>query len=133
MLDAVRVLLREALQRPLLLIFEDLHWIDNETQAVLDSLVESLASARILLLANLSARVPAWLGGQDLLQPAPTWTRLQAQSGGRLLDALLGNDPSLASLKQLLVKRWQSVLSGGDWSGHWWRRRRWRVCRAVIG
>src|SRR5262249_47380171 len=53
MLDGVRyVLLREARQRPLLLIFEDLHWIDNETQAVLDSLVEDLGSARVLLLAT---------------------------------------------------------------------------------
>ena len=53
MLDAVRyLLLREARQRPLLLIFEDLHWIDNETQALLDSLVESLGSARILVLVT---------------------------------------------------------------------------------
>src|SRR5262249_36149029 len=53
MVDAVRyLLLREARQRPLLLIFEDLHWIDNETRAVLDSLVESLGSTRILLLAT---------------------------------------------------------------------------------
>jgi hypothetical protein len=52
-LDAVkRLLLREAREQPLLLIFEDLHWIDGETQALLDSLVESLGSARLLLLVN---------------------------------------------------------------------------------
>jgi predicted ATPase len=52
-LDAVkRLLLREAQVRPLLLVFEDLHWIDSETQALLDSLVESLGSARLLLLVN---------------------------------------------------------------------------------
>ncbi len=49
-LDAVkRLLLREAREQPLLLIFEDLHWIDGETQALLDGLVESLGSARLLL------------------------------------------------------------------------------------
>ena len=37
---------------PLLLVFEDLHWIDAETQALLDSLVESLPTARLLLLVN---------------------------------------------------------------------------------
>ena len=47
-----RVTLRESLNRPLLLIFEDLHWIDSETQGVLDSLVEAIGSARILLIAN---------------------------------------------------------------------------------
>jgi predicted ATPase len=53
MQDAVRhLLLREARDQPLLLIFEDLHWIDGETQALLDGLVESLGSTRILLLAT---------------------------------------------------------------------------------
>ena len=47
-----RVLLRESQVQPLLLVFEDLHWIDSETQAVLDSLVESLPTAHLLLLVN---------------------------------------------------------------------------------
>jgi predicted ATPase len=47
-----RVLLRESQAQLLLLVFEDLHWIDAETQAVLDSLVEGLPMARILLLVN---------------------------------------------------------------------------------
>ena len=47
-----RVLLRESQVQPLLLVFEDLHWIDTETQAVLDLLVESLPTARLLLLVN---------------------------------------------------------------------------------
>jgi class 3 adenylate cyclase len=47
-----RLFLRESLSQPLLLIFEDLHWIDTETQGVLDTLSESVASARILLLMN---------------------------------------------------------------------------------
>ena len=52
-LDAVKhLLLRESQVQPLLLVFEDLHWIDTETQALLDSLVESLPTARLLLLVN---------------------------------------------------------------------------------
>src|SRR5215475_220495 len=47
-----RVLLRESQVQPLLLVFEDLHWIDAETQALLDSLIESLPTARLLLLVN---------------------------------------------------------------------------------
>ena len=47
-----RVLLRESQVQPLLLVFEDLHWLDTETQALLDSLVESLPTAQILLLVN---------------------------------------------------------------------------------
>ena len=52
-LDACkRLLFRESQAQPLLLVFEDLHWIDSETQTLLDSLVESLPTARLLLLVN---------------------------------------------------------------------------------
>jgi class 3 adenylate cyclase len=47
-----RVLLRESQAQPLLLVFEDLHWIDSETQAVLDRLIDGLPMARLLLLVN---------------------------------------------------------------------------------
>ena len=47
-----KLFLRESLTQPLILIFEDLHWIDSEAQGFLDALSESLASARILLLTN---------------------------------------------------------------------------------
>ena len=46
------MLLRESQAQPLLLVFEDLHWIDSETQALLDSLVESSPTASLLLLVN---------------------------------------------------------------------------------
>src|ERR1700730_2809775 len=52
-LDAVKhLLLRESQGQPVLVVFEDLHWIDAETQALLDSLVEVLPTARLLLLVN---------------------------------------------------------------------------------
>jgi len=104
-LDGVkRLLLREARERPLVVIFEDLHWIDSQTQALLDDLVESLGSARLLLLVNYRPEYRhAWTGktyySQLRLDP------LLPASASDLLDALLGNDPSLAPLKQLLVKR----------------------------
>jgi predicted ATPase len=52
-LDALkRLLLRESQVQPLLLVFENLHWIDAETQTFLDGLVESLPTAHLLLLVN---------------------------------------------------------------------------------
>ena len=52
-LDAIkRIILQESLNQPIVLIFEDLHWIDSQTQALLDLLADSLASARVLLLVN---------------------------------------------------------------------------------
>ena len=52
-LDAIkRIILRESLNQPLVVIFEDLHWIDEQTQALLDLLADSIANARVLLLVN---------------------------------------------------------------------------------
>jgi class 3 adenylate cyclase len=47
-----RLFFRESQVQPLCLAFEDLHWIDSETQAFLDSLIESLPTVRVLLLVN---------------------------------------------------------------------------------
>lgn len=49
---AKRLLVRESLNQSLILLFEDLQWLDSETQEFLVFLSESLASARILLLVN---------------------------------------------------------------------------------
>jgi class 3 adenylate cyclase len=104
-LDAVkRLLLRESQVQPLLMVFEDLHWIDGETQALLDSLVDSLGSARLLLLVNYRPEYQHGWGSKA----AYSQMRLDAlptESAGELLDELLGDDPGLAPLKQLLVKR----------------------------
>jgi hypothetical protein len=52
-LDAIkRILLRESINQPLMVIFEDLHWIDDETQSFLNLLADSIGTARILLLVN---------------------------------------------------------------------------------
>src|SRR5436309_8123939 len=104
-LDAVRrLLLREARAQPLLLVFEDLHWIDSETQALLDALVESLGSARLLLLVDYRPEYQhAW--GSKTSYSQMRLDALPAESAGELLEALLGDDPGLAPLKQLLVKR----------------------------
>jgi class 3 adenylate cyclase/tetratricopeptide (TPR) repeat protein len=99
-----RVLLCESQVQPLLLVCEDLHWIDTETQALLDSLVESLPMARLLLLVNYRPEYQHSWGSttaytQLRLDPLPP------ASADALLQALLGDDPSLQSLKQLLIAR----------------------------
>jgi class 3 adenylate cyclase/tetratricopeptide (TPR) repeat protein len=104
-LDAIkRLILREAREQPLLLIFEDLHWIDDETQALLDSLVDALASSRLLLLVDYRPQYEhRWSSrtyyGQMRLDALP------AESAEELLQALVGDHPSLEPLKRLLIRR----------------------------
>src|SRR6266581_4344448 len=104
-LDAVkRLLLRESQVQPLLVVFEDLHWIDGETQALLDSLVEGLGSARLLLLVNYRPEYEhRW--GSKMAYSQLRLDTLPAESAAELLAALLGPDPGLAPLTQMLVKR----------------------------
>ena len=104
-LDALkRLLLRECQVQPLLLLFENLHWIDSETQAFLNSLIESLPTARILLLANYRPEYQHSWGSKTYytqlrLDPLPH------ESAAELLHALLGDDASLRSLTPLLIDR----------------------------
>jgi transcriptional regulator with AAA-type ATPase domain/tetratricopeptide (TPR) repeat protein len=103
--DAIKsLLLNESRIQPLVLIVEDLHWIDAQTQTVLDGLVESVPTARLVLLVTYRPEYQHGWGSKtyysqlrlDALPPA---------RAGDLLEALLGDDPALEPLKQLLVER----------------------------
>ena len=106
-LEAVkRLLLRESQVQPLLLLFEDLHWVDAETQALLNSLIDSLPTSRILLLVNYRPEYAHIWGGK----PAYLELRLdalQGESAEELLNTLLGQDRTLEPLKRLLIVRTQ--------------------------
>jgi tetratricopeptide (TPR) repeat protein len=108
-LDAIkRILLRESLNQPLMIIFEDLHWIDSETQALLNLLVDAIANARILLLVNYRPEYRHEWGSrthytQLRLDPLAT------ESAEEMLSALLGDGQDLISLKRLIVERAQGT------------------------
>src|SRR5712692_3854886 len=99
-----RLLLRESLNQPLLLIFEDLHWLDNETQAFLSLLSESVATARILLLVNYRPEYRHDWGSKTF------YTQLRLDPLGKedaqeLLTALLGDGTALQPLKQFILEK----------------------------
>jgi class 3 adenylate cyclase/tetratricopeptide (TPR) repeat protein len=99
-----RLLLRESQVQPLVLVFEDLHWLDSETQVFLNSLVDSLPSARLLLLVNYRPEY------QHKWSQKTYYTQLRVdplarESAEELLASMLGTDPGLEPLKQLLLRR----------------------------
>src|SRR5262245_27561260 len=104
-LDAIKlVLVRESQRQPLLIVFEDLHWIDSETQAFLDSFVESLPTARIVLLVDYRPEYShSW--GDKTYYTQIRVDPLQPASAEELLQYLLGSNKDLAPLKQLLIHR----------------------------
>src|SRR5262245_19409509 len=104
-LEAIkRLLLRESQVQPILLLFEDLHWIDSETWALLDSLIESIPTARVLLLLNYRPEFQHTWSAKSYyrqLQIDP----LPPSSAEIFLETLLGKDRSLEPLKRVLVAR----------------------------
>ena len=110
-----RVLLRESQEQPLLLVFEDLHWIDAETQALLDSLVESLPTARLLLLVNYRPEYQHGWGSKtyyaqlrlDPLPPASADDVLAGSARGR-------PEPGTAQAPADCTHGGQPLLSGGE-------------------
>jgi class 3 adenylate cyclase/tetratricopeptide (TPR) repeat protein len=105
MLDALtRLLLRESQVQPLLLVFEDLHWIDTETQALLDSLVERLPMAPLVLLVNYRPEYQHGWGRKTYYTQVPL-DPLPPASADALVHALLGEDPSVMPLVPLLLAR----------------------------
>jgi tetratricopeptide (TPR) repeat protein len=104
-LEAVKgLLLRESELQPLLVVLEDLHWIDPETQVLLDGLVDCLPTARILLLVSHRPEYRRdWTGKsyctEIRIDP------LVSDMASEMLAALIGLDTGLDPLKNLLIEK----------------------------
>ncbi len=104
-LDAIkRILLRESMNKPLMVIFEDLHWIDEETQAFLNLLADSIGTAKILLLVNYRPEYShQWNSKTYYIQLR--LDPLGKESAEEMLSALLGDGTELAPLKRLIIEK----------------------------
>lgn len=104
-LDAVkRLLFRESEVQPLLIVLEDLHWIDPETQVLIDGIVDGLPTARVLLLVNFRPEYRhGWASKtyytQVRIDP------LVPDRAGELLNTLVGTDIGLEPLKRFLIEK----------------------------
>jgi class 3 adenylate cyclase/tetratricopeptide (TPR) repeat protein len=99
-----QLLLQESQVQPLLVVFEDAHWVDSETQALLDGLVESLPTTRLLLLVSYRPEYEHTWGRKSYyvqlrIDPLPP------ESADALLGALLGEDHPLEAFKRVLIER----------------------------
>ncbi len=104
-LDAIkRLLLRESLNQPLILIFEDLHWLDEGSRALLNLLADSIATARVLMVVNYRPEFTHNWGNKTYY----TQLRLDplgTENGEELLEALLGDGLDLGPLKRVIIEK----------------------------
>jgi DNA-binding NtrC family response regulator len=99
-----RLILRESRDRMVIIVVEDLHWSDPQTEAVLDGLVGSLPAAQVLLLVSYRPEYHHGWGDRTYctqlrIDPLPPG------SASELLDGLSGEHPSLRPLKTTLIER----------------------------
>jgi len=104
-LEAIKqLLLRESRNQPVLVVFEDLHWVDAETQAFLDRLVEVLPTARLLLIVSYRPEYEQrW--AHKTYYTSLRVDPLDGESVAKLLQAVLGSDPSLHEFRSILIER----------------------------
>jgi class 3 adenylate cyclase/tetratricopeptide (TPR) repeat protein len=103
-LEAIkRILLRESLKQPLMVVFEDLHWMDGESEALLNLLADSIGIARVLLLVNYRPEYRHQWGSKTYYTQLRLDT-LGKDSADEMLSNLMGNDMSLVQLKRLIAE-----------------------------
>ena len=106
-LDAIkRIMLRESLNQPLMVVFEDLHWIDDETQALLNLLADSIPNSKILMLVNYRPEYSHQWGSKTYY----TQLRLDPlgeENADEMLTAMVGDAVEIRSLKHLIIERTQ--------------------------
>ena len=96
--------LRCAENRPLLLWFEDMQWTDDETQDVVERLVDSIGAGRLFVILTCRLEYdPKW-ASKDCFT-AVHLDPLEANAADQLVRALLGNNAANAELRALIVER----------------------------
>jgi predicted ATPase/class 3 adenylate cyclase len=99
-----RLLLRESLNQPLIVIFEDLHWLDEGSRALLNLLADSIGTAHLLMLVNYRPEFTHNWGNKTYytqLRLDP----LSTESGEEMLKALLGDGHDLVPLKRVIIEK----------------------------
>ena len=98
-----RLVTRQGRRQPFVMILEDMQWVDSETHAAMDALVDALPPYALVASTYRPEYVDRWSR-----HPGYTQVRVDAlapPATGDMLDALLGDDPGLVPLKRLVAER----------------------------
>src|SRR5262249_45202693 len=96
----VRLWLRESAERPLVVILEDLHWLDSESALFLSALAVAATNAPVPLLVNYRPEYrEEWTANRLQLEA------LQPPDARALVVALLGQNPALAPVRDLVLTK----------------------------
>ena len=99
-----RIVRARSEREPVVMLIEDLHWIDAASEMFLERLVESVVDTRTLLLVNFRPEYRARWMQKSSYQQIPLLP-LGREATTELLRELLGTDASVTHLKELIQER----------------------------
>ncbi len=100
----------EALSRsnPILMLFEDVHWIDPTSLEALGRTVDRLRTLRVLLIITCRPEFePPWIGRPYVT--ALTLNRLGEREIAAIIDSVMGNKPLSGSIRQDIIERTDGI------------------------
>lgn len=103
-IDAVHNAIEKVMStRPTILLLEDMHWIDSQSEAAIDALMALTANHPLLVLLTWRTEdTPGWLARLDVRR---IWLRsLDVPAANTLLDNLLGTAKHLEALKAHILR-----------------------------
>jgi len=103
-----RITLKGSEIRPLILAYEDLHWMDKSSEDLLKYILESIAGARVLMVFNYRPEfVPTW--GAKSFHSQITLNRLSNHESLTMLSHLLGTEEIDSDLEELVLEKTEGV------------------------
>ena len=95
-------------QKPVLMIFEDAHWIDPTSLELFGRMVDRIPSLRVLLIVTFRPEFePPWIGRPYVT--ALTINRLAGREVSTMIDRVVGNKLLPASVRQAIIERTDGI------------------------
>ena len=103
-----RITLKASEIRPLILAYEDLHWIDKSSEDHLKHLLESIPGARVLMIFTYRPEFVHTWGGKSFHSQI-TLNRLSNREGLIMISHLLGTEEIDSHLEELILEKTEGV------------------------
>jgi class 3 adenylate cyclase/predicted ATPase len=95
-------------QNPVLMISEDAHWADPTSLELLDHVVNTIPSLRVLLIVTFRSEFePRWIGRPHVT--ALTLNRLAEREVGAIIDGVIGNKVLPANIRRDIIERTDGI------------------------
>jgi predicted ATPase len=103
-----RIVLKGSEIQPLIMAFEDLHWVDKSSEDSLKDLLDSTSGARVFLIFTYRPEfVPAW-GGRSYHSQV-NLSRLSNRESLAMVSHLLGTDDMDKDLEDLILEKTEGI------------------------